>query len=118
MRRIVVQSYMTLDGVVQSGGDPDEDRDGGFARGGWMSAYNAQNDTLGEFGEIVGAWEHKAEALLLGRKTYAIFAGSWGTWDENVEGMQGDKAVQPHPQVRCVAHADRGRLAERAAARP
>jgi dihydrofolate reductase len=90
MSRIVVQSYITLDGVVQSGGDPDEDRDGGFARGGWMSAYNAQHDTLGEFGEIVGAWEHKAEALLLGRKTYEIFAGSWGTWDENVEGMQGD----------------------------
>jgi hypothetical protein len=34
MSRIVVQSYMTLDGVVQSGGDPDEDREGGFARGG------------------------------------------------------------------------------------
>jgi dihydrofolate reductase len=90
MSRIVVQSYITLDGVVQSGGDPDEDREGGFARGGWMSAYNAQNDTLGEFGEIVGAWENKAEALLLGRKTYEIFAGSWGTWDENIEGMQGD----------------------------
>ena len=59
MRRIVVQSYITLDGVVQSGGDPDEDRDGGFAHGGWMSAYNAQHDTLGEFGEIVGAWERQ-----------------------------------------------------------
>ena len=55
-----------------------------------MSAYNAQHDTLGEFGEIVGAWENKAEALLLGRKTYEIFSGSWGTWDENVAGMQGD----------------------------
>lgn len=90
MSRIVVQSYITLDGVVQSGGDPDEDRDGGFAHGGWMSAYNAQHDTHGEFGEIVGAWENNAEALLLGRKTYEIFASSWGTWDKNVAGMQGD----------------------------
>jgi dihydrofolate reductase len=90
MSTIVVQAFITLDGVVQSGGGPDEDREGGFEHGGWALAYDAQRDTLGEIGEIVGEWESRTEALLLGRRTYEIFAGSWGVWDENAEGQQGE----------------------------
>ena len=90
MSRIVVQAFITLDGVVQAGGGPDEDREGGFEYGGWTSEYDEQMDDRGEIGEIVGAWENRTEALLLGRKTYEIFAGSWGVWDENAEGLQGE----------------------------
>jgi dihydrofolate reductase len=82
MSRIVVQAFVTLDGVVQSGGRPDEDREGGFEHGGWQEGY--------DLGGIVLAWESRTEALLLGRKTYEIFAGSWGVWDENAEGLKGE----------------------------
>src|SRR3984957_1433517 len=90
MSTIVVQAFITLDGVVQAGGGPDEDRDGGFDRGGWMMGYDAQMDKLDEGGEIIGEWESRTEALLLGRRTYEIFAASWGVWDENAEGFQGE----------------------------
>ncbi len=90
MSTIVVQAFITLDGVVQSGGGPDEDREGGFEHGGWALEYDEQMDNLGEIGEIVGEWESRTEALLLGRRTYEIFAGSWGVWDENAEGLQGE----------------------------
>jgi dihydrofolate reductase len=88
MSRIVVQAFMTLDGVVQAGGGPDEDREGGFEHGGWTAEYDERDG--GEGGEIVAAWESRTEALLLGRKTYEIFAGSWGVWDEDAEGLQGE----------------------------
>jgi dihydrofolate reductase len=82
MSRIVVQAFVTLDGVVQAGGGPDEDRDGGFEHGGWQEGYDG--------GGIVLEWERRTEALLLGRKTYEIFARSWGVWDENAEGLKGE----------------------------
>ena len=90
MSTIVVQAFITLDGVVQGGGGPDEDREGGFEHGGWMMAYDEQMDKLNEGGKIVEEWESRTEALLLGRKTYDIFSRSWGVWDENAEGFQGD----------------------------
>jgi hypothetical protein len=60
MRRIVVQGFITLDGVVQSEGAPDEGPEGGFEHGGWTLEYDAQMDNLGE---IVGEWESRPEAL-------------------------------------------------------
>jgi dihydrofolate reductase len=57
----------------------------------WLRARRLQNgydDDQG--GAIVGEWEGRTEALLLGRRTYEIFAGSWGVWDENAEGLQGE----------------------------
>lgn len=90
MSRIVVQAFITLDGVVQGGGGPDEDREGGFEHGGWAMDYDNQMDKLGEGEKLVGEWESKTEALLLGRKTYEIWAGAWGVWDENAEGLQGE----------------------------
>ena len=73
MSTIVVQAFITLDGVVQSGGGPDEDREGGFKHGGWALEYDEQMDNLGEIGEIVGEWESRTEALLLGRRTGGCF---------------------------------------------
>lgn len=85
MSSIVVQAFMTLDGVVQSAGGRDEDRDEGFPYGGWQNDFD---DELGT--EIVRDWETRTEALLLGRVTYEIFAGSWGVWDEDAPGLQGE----------------------------
>ncbi|MGO4102534.1 dihydrofolate reductase family protein [Leifsonia sp. YAF41] len=82
MSSVVVQSFITLDGVVQAPGGPEEDTEDGFAYGGW------QDRDAG--GGIVAEWESKTEALLLGRKTYEIFAGAWGLWDENAEGFEGE----------------------------
>lgn len=72
MRRIIVQTFMTLDGVMQGPGGPDEDRDGGFEHGGW--SVNYWDDKMGE---VMGAAMSIPYDLLLGRRTYDIFAGHW-----------------------------------------
>lgn len=90
MGEIVVQAFITLDGVVQSCGAPDEDRDGGFERGGWALDYDARHDKLADVEKIVADWEKRTEALLLGRVTYEIWANTWGVWDENAPGLQGE----------------------------
>jgi len=71
MRKIVVLSFITLDGVMQAPGGPEEDKSGGFEHGGWSFPY---------FDEVAGAAmaEQMAPAvLLLGRKTFDIFASYW-----------------------------------------
>lgn len=72
MRKLVVLSFTTLDGVMQAPGGPDEDKSGGFKYGGWSTGYF--DETLGNaMGEQMG---HPFD-LLLGRTTYDIFAGYW-----------------------------------------
>ena len=90
MSRIVVQEFITLDGVVQGGGGPDEDREDGFDLGGWAMDYDQEYDKLDEGTPIILEWESRTEALLLGRKTYDIWAQAWGVWDENADGLQGE----------------------------
>ena len=90
MSRVVVQAFITLDGVVQGPGGPDEDPEGGFDLGGWGVGYDEEMDAAGEGGAIIAEWESRTEALLLGRKTYDIFSRSWGVWDENVPGFEGE----------------------------
>lgn len=85
MSSIVVEAFMTLDGVVQAPGGPEEDPEEGFVHGGWQF-----RDSPAELGEIIQEWERRTEALLLGRKTYEIFAGAWGVWDVNAEGFEGE----------------------------
>jgi dihydrofolate reductase len=71
--RIVVSSFISLDGVVQAPGGPQEDTDGGFAHGGWSHAYFDDQVVGGAFDAALG----KAEALLFGRRTWQTMAGAW-----------------------------------------
>ena len=71
MRKIIVLSFITLDGVMQAPGGPDEDTSGGFKYGGWTVPYF--DETAGE----VMAKQMQPADLLLGRKTFAIFASYW-----------------------------------------
>jgi dihydrofolate reductase len=72
MRQLVVGAFLTLDGVMQAPGGPNEDREGGFRHGGWLVPYFDE-----KFGELMTEWTKQAGVLLLGRKTYEIFAASW-----------------------------------------
>jgi dihydrofolate reductase len=72
MRKLVAGTFVSLDGVMQAPGGPDEDRDGGFEHGGWLVPYFDE-----KFGEIMTDWTELAGGFLLGRKTYEIFAASW-----------------------------------------
>jgi dihydrofolate reductase len=72
MRKLVVTTFLTLDGVMQAPGGPEEDEEGGFQHGGW--SVNYWDDQLGEeMGEFMG----KPFDLVLGRRTYEIFAAYW-----------------------------------------
>jgi len=72
MGQLIVDQFMTLDGVVQAPGGPDEDRSGGFAHGGWQAPYLDPESM-----EAIVQGIERNEALLLGRRTYEIFAGYW-----------------------------------------
>ena len=84
--KLTTATHVSVDGVMQGLGGSDEDRRGGFERGGW--ALPLFDDEAERFlSEVYG----RADAFLFGRRTYEIFAGSWGTgtWGEN----QGDNPI-------------------------
>ena len=74
MRKLVAGTFLTMDGVMQAPGGPDEDHDGGFEHGGWLVPYF--DDKLLE---LMTEWTDRAGGFLLGRRTYDIFAASWPT---------------------------------------
>jgi dihydrofolate reductase len=71
--RIVVNEFMSLDGVVQAPGGPEEDTEGGFAHGGWSMPYF----DLEVMGPAIGEGMETAEALLFGRRTWQGMAAAW-----------------------------------------
>jgi dihydrofolate reductase len=78
MRQIVVTNNVSLDGVMQAPGRPDEDERDGFTRGGWAVPYA---DPVA--GQVMGKGMATTDALLLGRRTYEDFAGYWPQQEGN-----------------------------------
>jgi dihydrofolate reductase len=84
--KLTVNMNVSVDGVMQGLGGPEEDRSGGFERGGWaMPHFDSETAAL------TGQVYQRADAFLFGRWTYEVFAGSWGTgsWGAN----QGDNPI-------------------------
>jgi dihydrofolate reductase len=71
--QIIVSEFMSLDGVVQAPGGPGEDRDGGFANGGWSMPYFDLEVMGAAIDEVLGG----TDALLFGRRTWQTMAGAW-----------------------------------------
>ena len=76
--KLTATVFLSLDGVYQGGGGPDEDRRGGFARGGWQAAHTDE-----EIGTAITALYEGADAMLLGRVTWEIWDGYWPHHDDN-----------------------------------
>ena len=72
MRKVIVLEFITLDGVIQAGGGPEEDTSGGFAYGGWQAPYS--DDVLGT---VMKRQMNMPFDLLLGRTTFDIWASYW-----------------------------------------
>src|SRR4029077_8400311 len=77
MRKLIVNTFLTLDGVMQAPGGPGEDDSGGFAHGGWSVNYWDE-----QMGEGMGGSGTRPFARVLGRKTYDIMAAYWPDADE------------------------------------
>jgi len=75
--KLTTVTHVTVDGVMQGLGGADEDRRGGFERGGWAPPLFVDE----AFTFLNGVFQ-RADAFLLGRRTYEIFAGSWGVWPD------------------------------------
>jgi dihydrofolate reductase len=72
--KLTTTTFVSVDGVMQGCGGPDEDRSGGFVRGGWIVPH-FDTETATFVNQVYG----RADAFLFGRRTYEIFAGSWGS---------------------------------------
>ena len=81
MRKLIVQTFLTLDGVMQAPGGPGEDDDGGFAHGGWSVNYWDE-----QMGQVMGEATSRPFAMVLGRRTYDIMAAYWPTAPEEAGG--------------------------------
>jgi dihydrofolate reductase len=79
MGQLIVTEFMTLDGVAQAPGGTDEDQDGGFTHGGWQAPLSDEDD-----GDAMFEDAKSMDALLLGRKTYDLFADYWPNASEEM----------------------------------
>ena len=100
MRRIIASTFMSLDGVMQAPGGPEEDPTRGFTLGGWSASYwdESMNQAMGET-------MSQPFDLLLGRKTYEIFAAHWPHAGDNPITQLFNKAVK-HVATRTLAGLD------------
>lgn len=79
MRTVKLSGFVSMDGVMQAPGGPTEDPTGGFRFGGWVAPYG--DETIGE---LIGETFEQDYDLLLGRKTYEIFAAYWPQMDNEI----------------------------------
>lgn len=100
MRRLIVAAMLSLDGVMQAPGGADEDTSGGFAHGGWVWPYDDGSDDA-----MDGLFSRPFE-LVLGRRTYDIFAGYWphvvpGEWTPIADAFNGTRkhVATHHPRT-------------------
>jgi dihydrofolate reductase len=100
MRRLVSNTFVTLDGVMQAPGGPEEDPSGGFTLGGW--SVNYWDDAMGR---VMDEFMGKPFDLLLGRKTYEIFAAHWPHASE-AEGAGPLNAAHKYVATRTLDRAD------------
>jgi dihydrofolate reductase len=89
MRKLIVSTFLTLDGVMQAPGGPEEDEGGGFRHGGW--SVNYWDDRMGE---VMGAAMSVPFDLVLGRRTYDIFASYWPDAPEEAGGKPLNEATK------------------------
>ncbi len=108
MRELVVSAFVTIDGVMQAPGGPDEDPSGGFAQGGW--GVNGWDDTMyGAMGEMFAA----PFDLLLGRRTYEIFAAHWPNVGEGEREERGGTASDVDDSAAATLNSARKYVASR-----
>jgi dihydrofolate reductase len=92
MRKIITTTYVTLDGVLQAPGGPEEDTSAGFAYGGWQMAWDEADEVADN---IMTKFMDTPYDLLLGRRTYDIWAGFWPQHkDEPIWGKRFDRATK------------------------
>ncbi len=89
--KLTTTTFVSLDGVMQGMGGADEDRSGGFERGGWVMRHSDS-----EAAAFVGGIYGRADAFLFGRKTYDIFAPYWGVMDPSENAFA--KALNTKPK--------------------
>jgi dihydrofolate reductase len=89
MRKLIVQTFLTLDGVMQAPGGPGEDDDGGFAYGGWSVNYWDE-----QMGQVMDEATSRPFAMVLGRRTYDIMAAYWPTAPEEEGGKVFNEATK------------------------
>ena len=80
--KLVVHTFLTLDGVMQGPGGADEDRSGGFGHGGWLIPLGDA-----DMGEIVESWFARTEAILIGRNTYESMRAYWSQVTDPANGV-------------------------------
>jgi dihydrofolate reductase len=89
MRKLIVQTFVTLDGVVQAPGGPGEDDSGGFAYGGWSVNYWDE-----QMGQVMGEATSRPFAMVLGRRTFDVMAAFWPTAPEEAGGKVFNEATK------------------------
>jgi dihydrofolate reductase len=89
MRKLLVTTFLTLDGVMQAPGGPDEDDSGGFAHGGWSVNYWDE-----QMGQVMGEATSRPFAMVLGRRTYDIMAAYWPNAPEEEGGKVFNEATK------------------------
>lgn len=101
---LTVTTFVTLDGVMQAPGGPEEDPSRGFSHGGWSFPYSSADADFGSF--MMGVFD-KPEAFLLGRTTYQVFAGHWPRVTDPADPVAGKlNALPKYVASRTLAKAD------------